>query len=136
MGKRRFRFGRGICVEDFEAVVEETVFRNEENGYSVLQVRVGKARTSAVGVLPSLGAGEHLLDVYKRQALARALGGGQSGLRRRERRMAYSAAVFLRAELQRGRLRARKAGAEPDGCNRPDGRVRRAARVGGGKGDS
>lgn len=61
MGKRRFRFGRGICVEDFEAVVEETVFRNEENGYSVLQVRVGKARTSAVGVLPSLGAGEHLL---------------------------------------------------------------------------
>ena len=48
-------------MEDFEAVVEETVFRNDENGYSVLQVRVGKARTSAVGVLPSLGTGEHLL---------------------------------------------------------------------------
>ncbi len=48
-------------MEDFEAVVEETVFRNEENGYSVLQVRVGKARTSAVGVLPALGSGEHLL---------------------------------------------------------------------------
>ena len=43
-------------MEEFEAVVEETVFRNEENGYSVLQVRVGRTRTSAVGVLPALGA--------------------------------------------------------------------------------
>ena len=47
-------------MEEFEAVVEETVFRNEENGYSVLQVRVGRTRTSAVGVLPALGAGERL----------------------------------------------------------------------------
>lgn len=47
-------------MEEFEAVVEETVFRNEENGYSVLQVRVGRTRTSAVGVLPALGVGERL----------------------------------------------------------------------------
>ena len=47
-------------MEKIEAVVEETVFRNDDNGYSVLQVKVGKLRTSAVGVLPSLAPGELL----------------------------------------------------------------------------
>lgn len=47
-------------MESINAVVVDTVFRNEENGYSVVQVKVGKMRTSAVGVMPSMGAGEHL----------------------------------------------------------------------------
>ncbi len=45
----------------WEAVVEETVFRNEENGYSVISVRAGKETCTAVGVLPPLTPGEQLL---------------------------------------------------------------------------
>ena len=45
-------------IETIEATVVDTVFRNEENGYSVVTVKVGKTRTSAVGVMPELGAGE------------------------------------------------------------------------------
>ena len=44
-----------------EAVVEETVFRNEENGYSVISVRAGKETCTAVGILPPLTPGEQLL---------------------------------------------------------------------------
>ena len=47
-------------IETIEATVVDTVFRNEENGYSVVTVKVGKTRTSAVGVMPELGAGEKL----------------------------------------------------------------------------
>ncbi|MCL2811912.1 MAG: ATP-dependent RecD-like DNA helicase [Clostridia bacterium] len=41
-------------------IVEETTFRNEENGYTVLQIRAGRTRAAAVGVLPALGAGEQV----------------------------------------------------------------------------
>ncbi len=44
-----------------EAVMEETVFRNEENGYSVVQMRMGRESVTVVGVLPSLAAGEQVL---------------------------------------------------------------------------
>ncbi len=47
-------------MEKIDAIVEETTFRNEENGYSVLQVRVGRTRCAAVGVLPMLGTGEQI----------------------------------------------------------------------------
>ena len=45
----------------WEAVVEETVFRNEENGYSVISVRAGKETCTAVGILPPVTPGEQLL---------------------------------------------------------------------------
>ena len=44
-----------------EAVMEETIFRNEENGYSVIQVRVGRESLTVVGTLPALAAGEQIL---------------------------------------------------------------------------
>ena len=44
-----------------EAVMEETVFRNEENGYSVISVRAGKESLTAVGILPPLSPGEQLV---------------------------------------------------------------------------
>ncbi len=44
-----------------EAVMEETVFRNEENGYSVISVRVGNETCTAVGILPPLTPGEQVL---------------------------------------------------------------------------
>ena len=47
-------------IETIEATVQDTVYRNEENGYSVVTVKVGKTRTSAVGIMPALGSGEKL----------------------------------------------------------------------------
>ncbi len=47
-------------MEKIDAIIEETVFRNEENGYCVLQIRVGRVRTAAVGVLPALAPGEQV----------------------------------------------------------------------------
>ncbi len=47
--------------EQLEAIVEETVFRNEENGYSVIEVRTGRANITAVGILPALAAGEQVI---------------------------------------------------------------------------
>ena len=47
--------------EKLEAIVEETVFRNEENGYSVVEVRTGRASITAVGILPALAAGEQVI---------------------------------------------------------------------------
>ena len=56
------RSGRSAMQETTcEAVVEETVFRNEENGYSVISVRAGKETCTAVGILPPLTPGEQLL---------------------------------------------------------------------------
>ena len=46
-----------------EAVMEETIFRNEENGYSVLSVRAGRSEVTVVGdsfykdILPAKKAG-------------------------------------------------------------------------------
>ena len=42
--------------EQLEAVMEETVFRNEENGYSVMQMRAGRESVTVVGTLPALAA--------------------------------------------------------------------------------
>ena len=47
--------------EQLEAVMEETVFRNEENGYSVMQMRAGRESVTVVGTLPALAAGEQVL---------------------------------------------------------------------------
>ena len=41
-------------MEIIEAFVDETVFRNDDNGYTVLVVKSGKTRVSAVGVMPPL----------------------------------------------------------------------------------
>ena len=43
-----------------EAIIEETVFRNEENGYSVVQARAGRDKITVVGTLPALAAGEQV----------------------------------------------------------------------------
>ncbi|MBR5108958.1 MAG: ATP-dependent RecD-like DNA helicase [Clostridia bacterium] len=48
-------------ARQLEAVIVDTVFRNEENGYSVVEVRVGRERVMAVGALPALAAGEQVL---------------------------------------------------------------------------
>ncbi|MDO5377828.1 MAG: ATP-dependent RecD-like DNA helicase [Clostridia bacterium] len=47
-------------METIEAFADETVFRNDENGYTVLIVKSGKTRVSAVGVMPSVAPGEKL----------------------------------------------------------------------------
>ena len=44
-----------------EAVIVDTVFRNEENGYSVVEARAGRERVTVVGTLPALAAGEQVL---------------------------------------------------------------------------
>ena len=44
-----------------EAIVEGTIFRNEENGYSVMEMRAGRESVTVVGTLPSLAAGEQVL---------------------------------------------------------------------------
>ena len=47
-------------MEIIEAFADETVFRNEENGYTVLVVKAGKTRVSAVGIMPPIAVGEKL----------------------------------------------------------------------------
>ncbi len=47
-------------MEVIEAFADETVFRNDENGYTVLVVKCGKTRVSAVGVMPPVTSGEKL----------------------------------------------------------------------------
>ena len=44
-----------------EAVIVDTVFRNEENGYSVVEARAGRERVMIVGALPALASGEQVL---------------------------------------------------------------------------
>ena len=46
--------------EVLEAVIESTIFRNEENGYSVVEVRAGREKLTAVGILPALASGEQV----------------------------------------------------------------------------
>ena len=49
-------------MSKFEGTVEEIIFRNEQNGWTVAAVRLdGSGRTSAVGVMPFLAAGEHAI---------------------------------------------------------------------------
>ena len=46
----------------FEGTVEEIVFRNDANGWTVISFRLdGSGRTSAVGILPFLNPGEHVI---------------------------------------------------------------------------
>jgi len=47
-------------MEEIEVFADETVFRNDENGYTVLVVKSGKTRVSAVGIMPPVAAGEKL----------------------------------------------------------------------------
>ena len=49
-------------MEIIEAFADETVFRNEENGYTVLVVKAGKSRVSAVGIMPPIAVGEKLRE--------------------------------------------------------------------------
>lgn len=44
--------------DQISVTVESTVFHNEENGYTVLQVRKGRRSLTAVGTLPPLANGE------------------------------------------------------------------------------
>ncbi len=48
-------------MSKFEGVVEDIVFRNDQNGWTVAAVRLDgdRGRISAVGVMPFLSAGEH-----------------------------------------------------------------------------
>ena len=45
-------------MEQLEGTIQGTVFRNEENGYSVLTVRSGRSEVTVVGSLPELSPGE------------------------------------------------------------------------------
>ncbi|MBR2823699.1 MAG: ATP-dependent RecD-like DNA helicase [Clostridia bacterium] len=47
-------------MEKLEGPVISTVFRNPENGYSVLTLRVGRREYTAVGALPELSPGEQV----------------------------------------------------------------------------
>ena len=49
-------------MSKFEGTVDDIVFRNNENGWTVASVQIdGSGRISAVGVLPFLAAGEHVI---------------------------------------------------------------------------
>ena len=48
-------------MEQVEATVQETIYRNEDNGYSVVQVTIGKKQTTVVGVLPRMSSGEQVV---------------------------------------------------------------------------
>ena len=48
-------------MEQIEASVLGTVYRNEENGYTVLMARMGRSEITAVGILPELTAGEQVV---------------------------------------------------------------------------
>lgn len=47
-------------METIEAFADETVFRNDENGYTVLVIKAGRSRVSAVGIMPPISIGEKL----------------------------------------------------------------------------
>ena len=48
-----------------EATVAQTTYRNDENGYTVLQVRQGKEYVTVVGVMPELSPGEQVIFTGK-----------------------------------------------------------------------
>ncbi len=47
--------------DQIEAVIEDTIFRNDENGYSVVEARMGRDKITVVGTLPALAAGEQVM---------------------------------------------------------------------------
>ena len=46
--------------EQLTAVVQDTTFRNDENGYTVLRVTVGRTTQTVVGQMPELSPGENV----------------------------------------------------------------------------
>ena len=49
-------------MSKFEGTIEDIVFRNEENGWTVASFHLdGSGRVSAVGIMPFLAAGEHVI---------------------------------------------------------------------------
>ena len=50
--------GRETALSQLEGTIEEVVFRNQENGWTVLVVKTGRERVSAVGVVPDAAVGE------------------------------------------------------------------------------
>lgn len=67
-------------TEQLVAVVQETTYRNEENGYTVLRAGSGRNLQTVVGILPELSPGENVAfegqwtehPVYGRQFTARS----------------------------------------------------------------
>ena len=49
------------ALEKLEAVIDGTVYRNEENGYSVIVGKSGRREVNIVGVLPALSQGEQVV---------------------------------------------------------------------------
>ena len=47
-------------LEQLTAVVQDTTFRNEDNGYTVLRATVGRSQVTVVGQMPELSAGENV----------------------------------------------------------------------------
>ena len=45
-------------MEEIRGTITETLFRNEENGYTVLQIRAGRENVGVVGIMPEIAAGE------------------------------------------------------------------------------
>ncbi|HNX61575.1 MAG TPA: ATP-dependent RecD-like DNA helicase [Candidatus Limiplasma sp.] len=66
-------------MEQLTATVLDTTFRNEENGYTVLRVAVGRGQQTVVGAMPELSSGENVTfqgewsehPVYGRQFAAK-----------------------------------------------------------------
>jgi exodeoxyribonuclease V alpha subunit len=66
-------------MEQLTATVLDTTFRNDDNGYTVLRVAVGRGQHTVVGSLPALSAGENVTfqgdwtehPVYGRQFAAK-----------------------------------------------------------------
>ena len=44
-------------MDEIEGIVEEIIFRNEENGYTVLTIGKGGAEQTVIGTLPFLKQG-------------------------------------------------------------------------------
>lgn len=66
-------------METIEAFADETVFRNDENGYTVLVIKAGRSRVSAVATAAvSIGENAHTGEwtehpVYGRQIKVQSL---------------------------------------------------------------
>ena len=45
-------------MEELRATIRETMFRNEENGYTVVACRAGRENVTVVGVMPEVASGE------------------------------------------------------------------------------
>ena len=60
-------------METVKGYVEHIVYRNKENGYTVLELTTDSETYTLVGILPHVSEGEPLeaegTDVYKRQDL-------------------------------------------------------------------